>query len=208
MIKSNALNQLCPNLYNQTCPVSCPYAHSLIEIDKNTIPNVLDNFGQHYRERFGIILKKGPVSLIIKSTSDGAWDDVCEPKWTFPKTTFDRNLDNDPLDTAIRAFTTKTGLRVNKSWLCYGYSVKEKTIHNTFYFVDMNRFTAHDLSTMKSENIKTEYRWLTALEEQDKGNWTSTSGRNLCYSVQRFLGRRYDMKTKEVEKQYVITIPV
>lgn len=202
---------LCPNLYQGVCKPNCPYEHSLVNINKNDIVRELNNFGPNkYRERFGVILTKGGVSLLIKCNSNKEWDDSCEPKWTFPKTLFDPEQDIDPIDTAIRAFTTKTGLFVRREWLVYGYSIREGPTHHTFYFLDLNKFKYTDLDTMYplDNSMKVEYRWMTATEDYRPTHNLCISGKELCYSVQRFLGRRFDKKTKDVEKMTIITIPI
>lgn len=205
------MSTLCPQLYKETCLPNCPYAHSLLNV-----ANPVKEFKEFerkepYQERFGVILRQGQVALLIKShIVDKSWDDDTQPKWTFPKGRFDPKTDRTPLDTASRVFMEKTGLPVNKKWLSYGYTVKEKNTHHTFFFLDMTRYTPEELCSLCPLDIsfKTEYRWVTTLEDEPPSHGLSVNGYQLCYSVQRFIGRKYDIKTKLVEKKHAILLPL
>lgn len=201
---------LCSKLYTETCTQSCPYAHSLLNVDcpVESIKEFEKN--KPYWERFGVILRRGQVALLIKSNSvDKSWEDDAQPKWTFPKGNFNPLVDKDPMDTAVRVFTQKTGLVVKKQWLSYGYTVKERNTHHTFFFLDISRFEADALCSLSSldKSVKTEYRWITAMEDSRPSHGLTTEGHKLCYSVQRFMGRKYDKKTKYIEKMHAILIP-
>jgi NUDIX domain len=202
---------LCSKLYTETCPPTCPYAHSLMEVDHPHDAFVTFERKEPYRERFGVILRRGQVALLMKSqTLNTEWNDNTEPKWTFPKGRFNPKLDRKPVDTAARVFAQKTCLPIKREWLSYGYTVKEKTTHHTFFFLDMSRYTAEQLCSLSpmNEEIESEYRWVTSLEDEPPSHGLSVEGHKLCYSVQRFMGRKYDIKTKVVERKHAILLPL